>query len=251
VLQLCGIDVALRWPSLRLDGASIVPALRNQPGLLHDKLYSEVIGTSYGDGYYVQRGGYKLIRFTGDQHMPPHEELYRLLGDPLESNDLLARPMTATERTIHRLLGDDLWLMRRQGFALQYGTGCAGQAGEIAARTFVPPTIGVPYSIAVRRLAAGPPLPSWVLLGWSREISGAGVPLPVDLGSFGMPGCSLLVSPDRVAYAGPSEHSFFVNIPNAQMLVGSVFHAQCFAADPTANRLGMASSPGYRIVVGE
>jgi arylsulfatase A-like enzyme len=250
VLQLCGVDPAVRWPNLELDGVSLLPALRNQPVQLHDKLYNEVIGTSYGTGYYMQRGSYKLIRFTGDANMSPHEEMYSLLTDPMEANDLLASPISTTVQTIHQLLTDDLWRLRHQGHALLFGTGCAGQAGGIRPDAFVPPTIGMPYSMVVTRLVAGPPLTSCMLMGWSREVSN-GAPLPLDLAPWGMAGCSLLVSTDQVQYFGPTDTVFFLQIPASQRLSGVVFHAQGFALDPTANALGMISSPAHRIIIGE
>jgi hypothetical protein len=250
VLELCGVDRATRWPALELDGVSLVPALQNRTGLLHDKLYSEVIGTSFGSGYYVLRGGYKLIRFTGDRNVPPHEELYRLLNDPLETSNMLAGPLTNTEQTIHQLLADDLWRLRRKGYALQFGSGCAGPAGGIQPYAFAPPTIGVPYAMSFERLTQGPPMPTFVLFGWSSEIA-HGTPLPADLGNFGMPGCSLLVSDDRVHYAGPSNQPFFVQIPFSQRLVGTVLHVQGFAVDPTANTLGLINSRAFRITIGD
>ena len=73
--------------------------------------------------------------------------------------------------------------------------------------------------------------------------------LPVDLGIFGWPGCSQLISDDVLSYSittsGPADYS--LSAPSNLTLVGFTFHAQVFVLYTPS---GVAVSNGVTGVVG-
>lgn len=80
------------------------------------------------------------------------------------------------------------------------------------------------------------------------------VPLPIELSSFGMPGCWLRTSVDAaVVIAGQhsaAEHHF--TIPNDATPVGVHLHQQALVFDPLAgNALGAVMSDAMTAVVGK
>jgi hypothetical protein len=82
--------------------------------------------------------------------------------------------------------------------------------------------------------------------------SWGGIPLPLDLGPLGAPGCSLytdralgLVVPNT---GGGS--AFALTIPAAPRLVGATTHWQGLFLAPLANPLGLATSDYLSITLG-
>jgi hypothetical protein len=65
-----------------------------------------------------------------------------------------------------------------------------------------------------------------------------------------MPGCSLYVRPDLVAYAGATSAMFWINVPADPVFAGTEAFAQAFAFDTAANAAGIAASAGYRFTLG-
>ena len=129
------------------------------------------------------------------------------------------------------------------------GSGCPGTSGvpalqpasgslPIVGSTFVLELLGVPGSGAA------------ISIGFSNQ-QWNGNPLPWDLGTIGMTGCTLHVSPDFVSFApvvaGRATLSW--QVPNAPGLIGTRFFDQGFALDPAANPLGaIVSNAGAGIV---
>jgi FG-GAP repeat protein len=116
------------------------------------------------------------------------------------------------------------------------GSGCGASAAGIpriaATRS---PKVGNTFTINLSRTV--PSTPALLLLGLSNA-AWWGTPLPFDLAPFGLPGCSLLVSPDfafgvTTSAFGPGNGRavFPIAIPNASALAGAQFYGQWYVAD--------------------
>ncbi len=125
-----------------------------------------------------------------------------------------------------------------------FGAGCAVPGGD-------PPRIGatgaahVGQTMKVNLSQVPPGKPALLLLGFSNQ-AWWGVPLPLDLGFVGLPGCSLAVSPDiplgfTTSAFGPGNGRVIVPlaIPNQAALAGVTIYAQWYVVDP-----GPAPIPG-------
>jgi hypothetical protein len=76
------------------------------------------------------------------------------------------------------------------------------------------------------------------------------VPLPFDLGSMGMPGCNIAVSPDATLIHGWDNVSQGLLIPNVPSFYGLEFYVQGVVAEPGANTMGLIWSRALRCVIG-
>ncbi|HET6204058.1 MAG TPA: FG-GAP-like repeat-containing protein [Planctomycetota bacterium] len=125
-----------------------------------------------------------------------------------------------------------------------YGQGCPGPTGVVprigASKS---PMIGTSFRINLSQTAPG--RPALLLLGFSNS-AWWGTPLPLNLSFLGMPGCSLLVSPDvPVGFAtsafGATQGRVVapLALPADPSVVGAQFYAQWYVADP-----GPAAFPG-------
>lgn len=133
-----------------------------------------------------------------------------------------------------------------------FGAGCAGAAGTPVLDAVPPrsiPRIGEGFGLRITSLPVD--RPTFLYLGFSRAMW-HGVALPLDLAPLGAPGCSLLVGPDLVLplwnLGGVAPVT--LSIPNDQGLVGIRFFVQGWAADPTANQLGIVVSNGGQGLIG-
>ncbi|MGH7151738.1 MAG: hypothetical protein ACREIU_13625, partial [Planctomycetota bacterium] len=135
-----------------------------------------------------------------------------------------------------------------------YGTGCAGASGGVprigATRS---PKVGATFSLNLSR--TGPAQGALLLLGLSNA-AWWGIPLPLDLGFAGLPGCALEVSPDFVigfttAPCGPGKGRVVapLTLPADASLVGAMFHAQWYVADPGPAPIPGAMTRGLTIVL--
>lgn len=106
------------------------------------------------------------------------------------------------------------------------------------------PQIGDTFRVRIAQARAAAPVLLLMGLGIS---SCQGLPLPLDLGAYGAPGCSLLIDPfdTQVVVSNASgQGSFQYSIPNNIYALGLHFYEQAFPADPGANALGLAASNG-------
>lgn len=108
--------------------------------------------------------------------------------------------------------------------------------------------LGVALVVELANLPLGTAV---VAMGFSDTQSGP-FPLPLALGPFGMPGCSLLADPlAAVLVASPGTRaSWVLPIPNVPALVGAAFYNQAFALDPSANAAGLTATNGGRATIG-
>ena len=125
-----------------------------------------------------------------------------------------------------------------------YGSGCPGSAGTplLRAANGARPTLGSTFLFELQNAPAN----GFVALGlgFSRTAWSGGA-LPASLAALGMPGCTLLASPD--ALIGTTANAAGVasvpwSLPAAPAFVGLDFFSQAFTLDPPANALGAALS---------
>lgn len=125
-----------------------------------------------------------------------------------------------------------------------YGAGCAGALGVpvLDAAPGSRPILGTTYQLEVRNAPVGV---AFVVMGFSNTMSGP-VPLPLDLGAVGMPGCSLLTNALAVQFAagGATTATWSLTLPNTASLQGTVFYNQGFPIDGGANVAGLTASNG-------
>lgn len=133
------------------------------------------------------------------------------------------------------------------GFAV-YGSGCAGP-NDVEIDVAAQPRIGRQLVLIGRN--APPFAPASVLFGSSNGNFG-GVPLPIDLGQFGAPGCRLLCSVDVILPGQTDQGGMSLAgawIPFDPALVGAAFFCQWLVADPVANQAGLVVGQAARGVV--
>ncbi len=102
-------------------------------------------------------------------------------------------------------------------------------------------------------LAAAPPGAPLSLAFGPSDTSWNGVPLPLDLGFLGAPGCWLLTGLVAAAPAGPADAlgtaALTVAIPALPALTGAVTYVQWLVLDPAANPLGLTLSQGLLVKI--
>jgi len=131
------------------------------------------------------------------------------------------------------------------------GPGCAGSAGVPVLQPVEQsrPWIGEVFELDLRPIPSSGLATPFVLLGASNELWG-GVPLPLELGLIGMPGCWLQVSID-VSLPLPN-HGGWTGLPLAipfdYRLLGAGIFAQAFVLDPGAVPAAATSNAGLLVI---
>jgi hypothetical protein len=131
-----------------------------------------------------------------------------------------------------------------------FGAGCTGSAGlpTLRARSGSQPVLGSAFAL---ELANVPGQLAAFVLGTSDQLWNGRL-LPLGLSAVGMPGCTLLASPDTtlLAAVGAGRATCSLSIPATPSLTGLRFFAQGLALDPTANALGIVASDAGAGVLG-
>jgi hypothetical protein len=151
----------------------------------------------------------------------------------------------------------ELWQLQLPVFSRyeSYGQGCMGSLGmpTLSFDASTSPVIGTTFNLIYDNVPGGA-LPAFGAYGYSRT-SYFGVPLPIDLGVAGLPGCPLLQSADEAptltAPNGTGQVIWPVAIPNnAQLLGGELFfqalHLELFGFPTWA-----AMSNGVAVRIGD
>jgi hypothetical protein len=144
------------------------------------------------------------------------------------------------------------WIVRAQEGAAfaTYGTGCAGSAGVPTLSALTYPTLGTTFTLQTANASqnAGG---AFLMVGFS-DTSWNGLPLPLSLTGFGMPGCTAFASPDSTLFFPMSGGTGTVNLslPNDPGFVGTSLYAQALVRDPGAsNPLGaVVSNAGHAVL---
>lgn len=155
-------------------------------------------------------------------------------------------------------LHDDLWSFVFPVFSRHesFGTGCPGTNGipSLSLDASTPPIVGTTMTLVYSDMAS-PLLPAFGAYGSSRT-SWSGVPLPLDLGPAGLPGCPLLQSSEVVETIGlatqtqPLSVEWNVAIPNLAPLIGQHFFLQGLHLELVTHPTFAAVSNGIAIRIG-
>jgi hypothetical protein len=151
----------------------------------------------------------------------------------------------------------------RTGFASGANWTRSGLITAPAFRVFCAPVPAVPAlaastsprvsgSFALQLSACAPSVPAFYELGFSST-SWNGIPLPFSFAPLGGGTCSLLVSADiGIGAATNAQGSASQNftVPNQPLLIGARIFAQGLVFDAPANALGVVSSNGLRLTIG-
>lgn len=132
----------------------------------------------------------------------------------------------------------------------QFGTGCQGSAGVPYMFSPAVPYAGSSLPIITANLNPAA-LPLYVL-GLSRTFVNS-VPLPVALGPYGAPGCSLFVSGDLLLFVTNYQGTAYATLALPAGLIPNstpVLFVQGMVLDPAANALGVVMSNAAEIAVG-
>lgn len=121
-----------------------------------------------------------------------------------------------------------------------YGAGCAGSRGvpSIVAQGPSLPHAGTTFALQVNNLPLTGPV--FLFTGISSSVYGP-TPLPLSLGGYGAPGCSILASGEALYLLTNVLGSAVWQFPVPHAL-GVSFYNQAFAFDPSANPLGLSAS---------
>ncbi|MCR9244886.1 MAG: hypothetical protein NXI31_07630 [bacterium] len=133
----------------------------------------------------------------------------------------------------------------------RYGEGCGAGATSTWTVNGEPALGNSAFAIGLDN--APPNAPGLLTLGTSRtRWNAANATLPFELRSFGLPGCSLLASPEAnlfvVTNAG-GRFSQTVPIPSSSAFAGLEFVAQAFVQDNNLGTLGFVPTEGVAFVV--
>ncbi len=181
---------------------------------------------------------------------PPPRAAGAAAYDPANAAVLIVGGADAAGRPL-----DDSWwfgAVHPHAAATQYGTGCPlAQPLTIDAAGGSVPSLGTTFDGEVRGIPATAP-GALISLGVSRSVF-AGLPLPLDLGLIGMPGCRLYHSSELTVLATGNTSGvgrWSLPIPTNTGLLGRAVHAQAWAAASGATPAGWITSGGLTLHVG-
>ncbi len=134
-----------------------------------------------------------------------------------------------------------------------FGQGCPGSAGtaQLSPDGNELPWLGDTFDLEVTSLPTGLVNTTFGLIGASST-NWLGQSLPLDLGSLGMPGCTLFTSIDDASLLPKfgSTATWALSIPNDPILAGVSVHLQSLVIDPGVNTLGAVLSNAGTAVIG-
>jgi arylsulfatase A-like enzyme len=246
LLQLCAAPLPPPTSPRPIDGSSLMPLLRDTATSHRPYIYVEITGTPFGGGYAIKDGNFELLRFL--HHVPERQELYNVVADPGETNDLLAGTPSPQALQLKQHFESLLAAIRSDGWVEGFGQGCAGTMGVPRLRAQSMPRIGDYFWVQVVNAPLQAAPFATVAFGDSSD-SWSGGPLPREMSDFGMPGCHLLQNWIAAALPGNGGYTkiWIAPIPS---LLGFSFFAQAVVGEPGANAAGIIGSSGLRCVIG-
>jgi len=252
---LQGVNARAAVPaSVPLDGRNLVPLLQaaGQPPV-RDFAYSEVFAgatamSANGDDEMIRDDRYTLLRFRTPAGI--REELYDLVSDPWQNTDLLQQPLSGAVETAYRDLWRELATLRQYPWAYAYGAGCSGAGLSPSLTAITSPAIGSTLTMRMTGLSAAVTA-QFGVVGFGDELW-LGTPLPLDLTSLGMTGCTLLLAPEitRFLVRTTTIATWNEALPNDPGLIGVGFFTQAFALVPNANPAAVLATRALEILVG-
>lgn len=247
ILSLCGSSYPTGFGQANpIDGRSFAPILAGTASSIRDHAYCEISGTPLGEGYCIRETAWSLIRYTGV--LPQHEELYDLTADPLETNNLLLQPLSASANTAYQRLAARMQVIRPDGWVSVYGSGCAGSAGVPRLRAQTMPNLGTDFYIQVANTPSAMP---WAIttVGLSNQFAGS-LPLPASLSAVGMPSCLLQASSETLLFHETVNGFGVMRLPNIPACEGTNLYMQSFVCDNAGGVQVVIASQGLRCIVG-
>ena len=203
--------------------------------------YSYVTNQNFGDTW-------EFDGTTWTQVFPPSSPLPRRGSDQSAYDSTTGRVVVFGGLADPGTLTDETWVYRSAttGLFSVLGAPCGASSVSLSATT---PTIGQTFQLTVGNLGAAPF--ALVVHGLSTTLWN-GVPLPVDLGLLGLPGCTLRTSVDLLQVAGATAGSAAVSlaIPLQPNLLDFRLHCQAVAVDLSLPQFALAMSPLGRMVIG-
>ncbi len=137
-----------------------------------------------------------------------------------------------------------------QATSTTYGTGCGSPVLGLVPLANARPRLG---QSALATVTNTPSTLVNVTMGWSNQ-SFAGLPLPLHLASYGLPGCSLWHSGDvfglPTTAATATTRTFAFAVPNLPFVLGLRLYAQAYSYAPGQNSLQMTASNGIAWTIG-
>ncbi len=255
IAELAGVEPSAGF--VKVDGISVLPYMHNAlQSPLRSATYSELFDRNPNtEGFACARDAqYKIIRrFTTSG---ASDELYDLVADPFESNDLLTQgPLsTAQQAAATALTGVIEGTRNTTGSLVPYGTAsCLGSNGIPQISGTGIPRIGMGYSV---QLAAAPPATVAMLHFGESSTSWLGLPLPFPLSQLGGgTGCRLYASGEAFVTVwtdAAGGASMPIPIPAETVLIGgAVRHAwSIFDPGAPANPLQITATQGLTARLG-
>ena len=147
---------------------------------------------------------------------------------------------------------DDIWEYGPTTPALwtPFGSGCAGSLGT---PTLAPAPGSLPWLGSTFELRASPvPAGQAAIVALGSRVQWGGVPLPLPLGGYGMPGCTLFAGGDSLWFVPTvgAVASLSLAIPNLPFALGVEFDAQAAVLDPAANSAGLVVTGAGTMTMG-
>jgi hypothetical protein len=227
----------------QLRTPSTPPYIRTPPGMVTD-LHRRRIVLFGGDSTDAATWEWDGVDWHSLSLPGPGPRLNLMLAyDPLRRETVLFGGDLNLAGTVN-----DTWVYRtdQPATVTAFGAGCPGSHGVpmLTNDQFLLPWIGTTTRMVASNLAAST---AAVIFA-----SGTTANPPIDLSSYGMPGCSALVAPMAtdfsVASAGAA--TWAAAIPNSMSLVGVHVAQQAFVLEPGANAAGVVVSNGADLLVG-
>ncbi|MEC7584258.1 MAG: sulfatase-like hydrolase/transferase [Planctomycetota bacterium] len=256
IAGLQGVDARAAVPAnVELDGVDFGALLQSagQPPV-REYLYSQRFSgttamSSPGDAELMRDDRYELLRFQ--QQGSAREELYDLVLDPWETNDLLLQPLSADAEAAYADLRNAVARLRGYAIANPFGSGCSGGGVEPVLRALGEPVIGSLFRMRVTGLTSAVSA-TFGSIGFDNE-SWLGTALPLDLTSLGMTGCDLLLAPVSTRLLPQTTAAALWNesVPNDPSLLGLGLYLQAFVSASGANSANALATRGLEVVVGQ
>jgi PKD repeat protein len=227
----------------------------------------ELVTITLNDSFYLPTGDYGVALY----HINPAGALMNIgytngpAASPYGNADIVIHPNGAGCSSTSLLGGcafsPRLWNGRiayekcstsNNAAAGSYANGCANSAGVVPSMSVgALPQLGGTYQLDVDAGLAAPATAVVMVMGVSKTIYN-GLPLPLDLGILGAPGCLLatdvLATDLLIAAPGPNPWTFAV--ANNPALMCFEFYQQAAVLDPAANAFGFVVSNATAAVVG-
>ena len=207
--------------------------------------------TANGDGELMRDARWTLLRFVRP-NLTIREELYDLANDPWQDTDLLLQPLGIEATAAYDSLWRELARLRGYSWSAGFGNGCSsgGLSPTLGVVAGSSPTIGTTFDLRVSGLSTAV-LATVGAIGFDAT-SWNGIPLPADLSSAGMPGCTLLLAPalTTVLTGTGTTAQLPISLPGSPAIVGQALFAQAFPLVASANPAGILATNGIEAIVG-